>query len=280
MGHSLPYMDSRPHTAPRSPQTVSNTTRAGGRDAFVPPLVAAADADRSTPAADDQAPHPRDLTAAAVSRLLPAFSSSDAVQMRPVTPGPGRLLLVRHGETEWSRDGRHTGWTDLPLTDAGRERAADLPALLEGHRIVHVRCSPLQRAAETLHLAGLQPDAWDADLMEWDYGAEEGRTTEQARQDGRPGWTVFDGVPPGETPGETVEMVAARASRVLGRIWEHLQHGDVLLGGHGHHQRVLAAVYLRQTPYLADSLEFEAGHLCVLGHHRTSPTILHWNLAP
>lgn len=222
----------------------------------------------------------RPLTAAQVAVARERHRSADVVDVRPVRPGPGRLVLLRHGETEWSRVGRHTGWTDLPLTERGRAGAAGLPGLLEPYDIVHVRASPLQRAAETAQLAGLTVDALDADLMEWDYGAEEGRTTEQARQEGRPGWSVFDGVPPGETPGESVEDVASRASRVLGRLWGHLDRGDVVLAGHGHHLRVLTAVYLRQTPYLANSLELEAGHLCVLGHHRTTPTLRHWNLAP
>ncbi|WP_374929433.1 histidine phosphatase family protein [Kytococcus sedentarius] len=254
-------MSPLPHSASPSAAGVMQTTPS----TFTPPLS-------GTPGAP--------LSAARTAAELHRFTCDGPERMRPVEPGPGRLLLVRHGETLWSRDGRHTGLTDLPLTDAGRRRATGLPTLLGAHRIVHVRSSPLQRAAETLHLAGRTPDTYDADLAEWDYGAEEGRTTAEARRDGRPGWTVFDGVPPGDTPGETVEMVAARASRVLGRVWGHLEHGDVLLVGHGHHLRVLAAVYLRQTPYLADSLEFEAGSLCVLGHHRDTPTIQQWNRMP
>lgn len=219
-------------------------------------------------------------SAAATLGGLHRYADAGPVDVRPSEPGRGRLLLVRHGETAWSRAGRHTGLTDLPLTGAGRAAVGGLPDLLAEYDLVHVRCSPLQRATETARLAGLEPDALDADLVEWDYGDEEGRTTAQAQAEGRPGWTVFDGVPPGETPGETVEMVAARASRVLGRVWRHLEHGDVVLVGHGHHLRVLAAVYLRQTPYLADALELEAGSLSVLGHHRTTPTVHRWNLAP
>ena len=254
-------MSLHPCSASPTDSSVTQPTAAG----FTPPLTGTAGGP---------------LDAAGTAEQLGRFTCDDPVRMRPVDPGPGRLLLVRHGETEWSRVGRHTGLTDLPLTDAGRARAGGLPELLAPHDIVHVRCSPLQRAAETLQLAGREPDTYDADLAEWDYGAEEGRTTAETRESGRPGWTVFDGVPPGDTPGETVEMVAARASRVLGRVWEHLGRGDVLLVGHGHHLRVLAAVYLRQTPYLADSLEFEAGSLCVLGHHRDTPTIQRWNLTP
>ncbi|WP_462417479.1 histidine phosphatase family protein [Kytococcus sp. Marseille-QA3725] len=254
-------MDDAPDTASPTEQPVTDATP----EPFAPPLGTV-----------DGAPGDASRTAAELGR----FVRDEPVEMRPTEPGRGRLLLVRHGETEWSRTGRHTGLTDLPLTDVGRERAGGLPTLLAEYDLVHVRCSPLQRAAETARLAGVVPDALDADLAEWDYGAEEGRTTSQAREEGRPGWTVFDGVPPGDTPGETVEMVAARASRVLGHVWPHLATGDVLLVGHGHHLRVLTAVYLRQTPYLADALEFEAGSLCVLGHHRDTPTIQHWNQVP
>src|SRR5690606_27592106 len=120
---------------------------------------------------------------------------------------------------------------------------------LDGMEFVHVRCSPLSRARRTAELAGLRVDELDPDLVEWDYGAYEGRSTADIRGDLGYRWTVFEhGVVPGDTPGETVEEVAARASRVLERVWPMLLEGDVCLVGHGHALRILAAVFLQQAP--------------------------------
>src|SRR5690242_11900928 len=132
-----------------------------------------------------------------------------------VVPGPLRdgirLWLIRHGETEWSRDGKHTGRTDVPLTDAGRPQAERMPALPGDLSGAYVRCSPLTRARETARLAGLTVDDVDPDLAEWDYGDYEGRTSADIRRE-RPDWQLWrDGAPGGETPAE----VAARADRVL-----------------------------------------------------------------
>jgi broad specificity phosphatase PhoE len=195
----------------------------------------------------------------------------------PAIPG-GRLVLVRHGETEWSRSGRHTGLTDLPLLPEGEAAAADIVRALEGTEFVHVRCSPLLRARRTAELAGLRVDELDADLVEWDYGGYEGRTTEDVRRELGYPWTVFQhGVVPGDTPGETVEEVAARASRVLERVWPMLFRGNVCLVGHGQALRILAAVYLQQAPRFGERLTFAVGSVAVLGHHHESPVIEAWN---
>lgn len=192
---------------------------------------------------------------------------------------PGHLVLIRHGETEWSRSGQHTGRTDLPLLPEGEEAAGGLAAILSRFDIVHARCSPLQRAGRTAHLAGLSVDEVDEDLMEWDYGGYEGISTKDIRaQVGYP-WTVFEhGVVPGETPGETIEEVAARASRVLERVGSQLFRGDVALVGHGHALRILTAVFLHQAPRFGANLTFQAGAVGVLAHHHEDPVIDGWNL--
>lgn len=201
----------------------------------------------------------------------------DPLPHGPAIPG-GRLVLVRHGETEWSRTGQHTGLTDLPLLTEGEEAAADIVRALDGMEFVHVRSSPLRRALRTAELAGLRVDEVDEDLVEWDYGGYEGRSTAEIRRELGYHWTVFEhGVVPGESPGETVEEVAARASRVLGRVWPMLFEGNVCLVGHGHALRVLAAVYLRQAPRFGDRLTFAVGSVAVLGHHHESPVIEAWN---
>ncbi len=194
---------------------------------------------------------------------------------------PGRLLLVRHGQTEWSRSGRHTGLTDLSLTPDGERDARALAPLIAPFDLVEVLSSPLERARRTAELAGLTPTT-DADLVEWDYGGYEGRTTAQIREDlGDPAWTVFDqGVVPGATPGETVEEVAARASRVLARIAPSLETGDVALFAHGHLLRILAATWLRQPARFGASLLLDAGALCVLEVERSVPAIRTWNQTP
>ncbi|WP_345205051.1 histidine phosphatase family protein [Fodinibacter luteus] len=198
--------------------------------------------------------------------------------MPPAAEPQGRLVLVRHGETEWSRTGRHTGRTDVPLTPAGERDARRLRARLDEFDLAVVRSSPLVRARRTAELAGFDPVA-DDDLVEWDYGAHEGRTTAQIREElGDPGWRVIaDGVVPGETPGETIEEVAARTSRVLERVAGPLETRDVALFAHGHLLRVLAATYLRREPRFAAHLLLDAGGLCVLEHEHGVPAIRSWN---
>jgi broad specificity phosphatase PhoE len=198
--------------------------------------------------------------------------------MSPAAQTPGRLVLVRHGETEWSRDGRHTGRTDVPLTDDGERDARRLAPHLAGFAFTAVLSSPLSRARRTAELAGLDPVP-DDDLVEWDYGGYEGLTTPQIRERlGDPSWTVFDdGVVAGSTPGETVEEVAARASRVLERVAEPLARGDVALVAHGHLLRILAATYLRQDARVGANLLLHAGSLCVLDHEHGVPAVRTWN---
>jgi len=198
--------------------------------------------------------------------------------MSPAADQPGRLVLLRHGETQWSRDGRHTGRTDVPLTENGERDARLLAPRLAGFDFALVLCSPLSRARRTAELAGLDP-VDDDDLVEWDYGAYEGRTTPQIREDlGNGGWTVFgDGVVPGDTPGETVEEVAARASRVLKRVAEPLERGDVALVAHGHLLRILASTYLRQDARFGAQLLLDAGALCVLHSEHGVPAVRCWN---
>jgi probable phosphoglycerate mutase len=194
-----------------------------------------------------------------------------------VEPPEGRLVLLRHGETQWSRSGQHTGRTDVPLTDEGERSARRLADRLGGYDFTLVLSSPLQRARRTAELAGLEPEL-DDDLVEWDYGAYEGLTTAQIRAGLGYDWTVFEhGVPAGETPGESVEEVAARAARVLARAVAALRLGDVALVAHGHLLRVLTAVFLRQEPRLGAQLLLEAGALSVLEFEREQPAIRLWN---
>lgn len=181
------------------------------------------------------------------------------------------IVLVRHGQTEWSREGRHTGRSDIPLTADGERDAAALAARLE-RPFGLVLTSPLQRAARTAELAGLaaQPDP---DLVEWDYGPEEGRTTAQARET-RPGWSVWHD----EGLGETLEQLADRQRRVLERVRPVLDEGrDACLIGHGHALRVLAACWLGLAPGVGQQLVLGAGSLSLLGQEHGSPAVLAWN---
>ncbi|KNX37120.1 histidine phosphatase family protein [Luteipulveratus halotolerans] len=190
----------------------------------------------------------------------------------------GRLVLLRHGETEWSKSGQHTGTTDIPLTAVGEQAARDTAALLEAYDIVGVHCSPLTRARRTAELAGLTDYVVDEDLREWDYGAYEGMTTPQVREQLGYQWEIFEhGVAPGATPGETVEDVAARASHVLQRVWPQLHEGDVVLVAHGHLLRILTTVWLREQPRFGAKISLDAGSVSVLGEHHDVPTIDVWN---
>jgi probable phosphoglycerate mutase len=184
------------------------------------------------------------------------------------------MWLVRHGETEWSRLGRHTGLTDVPLTEAGRAQAAAVARKLAGHDFALVLASPLSRAFETARLAGLgdRVEATD-DLVEWDYGADEGRTTDDIRKD-RPGWTVWRD---GPRDGETAAQVAARVDRVIARA--RAASGDVLAVAHGHVLRVLAARWLGEPPTEGRLYELATATVSVLGWERESATIERWNEA-
>ncbi len=193
---------------------------------------------------------------------------------------PGRLVLVRHGETGWSRAQRHTGRTDVPLTAAGEVAAGRLAAPLREFGFGLVLTSPLQRASHTAELAGLSA-VEDPDLVEWDYGAYEGMTSAEVAHTRGPGWTVFaGGVLPGGTPGESLPDVAARAERVLRRARPVLATADVLLVGHAHALRVLAAVFLRQPPRFAESLLLSPATISVLAWEHAVPAVRTWNVRP
>jgi broad specificity phosphatase PhoE len=187
-------------------------------------------------------------------------------------PGGPVVVLVRHGETEWSRSGQHTGRTDIPLTPLGREQATRLGERLKGQRFSLVLTSPLARAADTCRLAGFgdQAEATD-DLLEWDYGDYEGRRTVDIHAE-RPGWLLWrDGVPGGERLGN----VCARADRVADRA--HAASGPVLLFGHGHQLRVLATSWLGLHPQRAGQLALSPASISVLGSEHGNPAILRWN---
>jgi broad specificity phosphatase PhoE len=194
----------------------------------------------------------------------------------------GDLILLRHGETEWSLAGRHTGRTDIPLTPRGEAAAAALAPLVARCDIVAAFASPAQRAARTAELAGLADAKPDPDLWEWDYGGYEGLTTEQI-QEQRPDWYLWrDGVIPGdaEHPGETVQQVGARVDRVLGRVIPLLADGDVALVAHGHVLRVLTARYLRLPPDDGRLFRLDTGTISTLGSEHDEPIILSWNVPP
>ena len=187
-------------------------------------------------------------------------------------------MLLRHGETEWSRSGRHTGRTDVPLTARGEELGAQTGTLLRGRAFSLVLTSPLQRARRTAELAGLVGAEVDDNLMEWDYGGYEGLTTNEIRERVGHPWTVFgDGVVPGATPGESIEEVAARCRKVIDRAMPFLTKGDVALVGHGHCLRILTAVFLGQEPTFGSQILLDAGSVSVLGWEREMHVIVSWN---
>ncbi len=203
-----------------------------------------------------------------------------------------QLVLLRHGETQWSAGGRHTGRTDQRLTDAGERQAIAAGAFLQrraerlGFGFAAVVSSPLYRARRTADLAGFPGAATDPDLMEWDYGPVEGRTTASVSAELGRDWEIFrDGVnclPDADRPtGEVLEDVARRARAVLDRVEPVLRDGsDVLLVAHGHLLRVLTCVWLRANPMLAARLELDTAAICLLGYskHRMH-TIEGWNVA-
>ncbi len=187
----------------------------------------------------------------------------------------GELLLARHGQTEWSANGRHTGRTDLPLTGAGRRRASQLGRMLAGRSFGLVLSSPLRRAVETCELAGLADDAeLRDDLHEWDYGDYEGLTTPQIRQR-RPGWSLWrDGSP----HGETAAHVGARADHLIAEV--RATEGDAIAFGHGHMLRVLGARWVGLSPEDGGLLALGTGSLCTLGYEHELPVVVHWNRQP
>ena len=187
------------------------------------------------------------------------------------------IYLARHGETEWSLSGRHTGLTDLPLTARGEEAAKELGDRLRGLEVGKVFVSPLQRAMRTCALAGFGDVAIvDGNLVEWDYGDYEGRTSREIRAD-RPGWALFrDGCPNGETLAE----IGARADRVVQRVRE--EEGNVLVFSSGHFLRVLAARWVDLDASSGQRFVLGTAALCALGydHDKSEPVIRLWNQGP
>jgi probable phosphoglycerate mutase len=184
------------------------------------------------------------------------------------------VYLARHGETEWSLTGQHTGRTDLPLTQRGERNARSLGERIRNLTFAKVYTSPLQRAARTCDLAGFKAAAeFDDDLLEWDYGQYEGRRSVEIHAD-RPDWNLFrDGCPGGESP----DQVARRAERVVKRV--RGVEGNVLLFSSGHLLRVLAACWLAREPAAARYFILETASLSILGyeHNRLEPAIRLWN---
>lgn len=193
----------------------------------------------------------------------------------------GEIVVVRHGATEWSRSGRHTGRTDLPLVPEGEQAARRLQPALAGRNVAAVFVSPLLRARRTAELAGLPDDGRtriEPDLVEVDYGGYEGRTTAEISATlGRP-WSLWrDGTVPGDTPGETLQQVAARVDRVLDRARPLLGDGDVVLVAHGHVLRVLTARWLGLGPEDGALFVLQTGRFGLLGHEHDWPALTEWN---
>jgi probable phosphoglycerate mutase len=210
-------------------------------------------------------------------------------------PRDPQLVLLRHGETEWSASGQHTGRTDIPLTAAGEKQARFAGATLADYEFAAVFTSPLARARRTAELAGYPDAVVDEDLAEWDYGPVDGRTSHDVSAElGREFLIFDDGVrvlPPSAEhgdgrPGEALEEVAARATRVVARAEQVLagrsgggSGGDVLLVAHGHLLRVLATVWLGVDPRLGARFELGTAAVCLLGYGHSLRTIEGWNLA-
>jgi broad specificity phosphatase PhoE len=186
-----------------------------------------------------------------------------------------QLYLVRHGETDWSRSGQHTGRTDIPLTDVGRRQAVALGERLRGHDFALVLTSPMSRAAETARIAGFGEAQPTSDLMEWDYGQFEGRTTAQIRED-LPRWTIWAGPWSG---GETPAEVGERVDRVIARCLGPAVSGDSLIFAHGHVLRVLAARWLGRHPGDGAHYALATATLSVLGWEHGARVIETWNEA-
>ena len=187
---------------------------------------------------------------------------------------PQQIFLIRHGETEWSLSGAHTGSTDIPLTAQGRTQAAALGRFLSARKFAVVLASPLQRALETCRLAGFGAAAEiDPGLVEWNYGDYEGLTTAQIRAQ-HPAWSLWsDGVP----NGETIDEVAARADRVIACL---PAGGDAALFAHGHILRILTARWLSLEPSAARLFAMGTASISTLGYERETRVITRWNLSP
>ena len=192
----------------------------------------------------------------------------------------GQLILIRHGETEWSASGQHTGRSDIPLTARGEAAAQALAPVLAALDIRAAVTSPASRAARTAELAGVSGAKPDPDLQEWDYGGYEGLTTVQIRAR-RPGWYLWrDGVIPGsgQHPGETVDQVGQRVDAVLARVTPLLAEGNVAIFAHGHSLRILTARWLQLDPDGGRLFRLETATISALGEEHDQPVILSLNL--
>ena len=191
----------------------------------------------------------------------------------------GELVLLRHGETEWSRTGRHTGRTDVPLTPAGEKQARALAPVVAGRTLTWTLVSPAVRARETARLIGLENAEVEPALWEWDYGGYEGRTSADIREE-RPGWYLWtDGVVPGDGdhPGESIGQVGDRFDTVLHRIRVALTDGDVAVVAHGHVLRVLTARWLGLDAADGRLFRLDTGTVSVLGSEHGRPVVRMWN---
>jgi probable phosphoglycerate mutase len=188
----------------------------------------------------------------------------------------GEIVLLRHGQTEWSANGRHTSYTDLDLTVEGVRQAHELGKALAARRFVAVLTSPRRRARRTAELAGLAVTGVDDDLAEWHYGEYEGVTTAQIHEQ-RPDWNLWtDGCPGGETP----DQVGGRLDRVLARAAPLLATGDVALVGHGHALRVAGARWVGLPAPAGGRLQLDTGTVCLLGYEHRRPVLVRWNADP
>jgi probable phosphoglycerate mutase len=186
----------------------------------------------------------------------------------------GDIVLIRHGQTEWSASGRHTSYTDLPLTELGEQQARALRPALAGRRFVAVLSSPRQRSLDTARLAGIEVTGVEDDLAEWDYGEYEGITSAQIHEQ-RPDWSLWrDGCPGGESP----EQVGDRLDRLLAKARELAAEGDVALIGHGHSLRVAGARWVDLSPSAGAVLVLHTATVSTLGFEHKRPAIVHWNV--
>ncbi|WP_121161177.1 histidine phosphatase family protein [Micromonospora pisi] len=183
------------------------------------------------------------------------------------------IVLIRHGETEWSASHRHTSYTDIPLTTDGERQARAVREQLAGRGFAAVLSSPRARALRTAELAGLAVTSVDDNLVEWNYGAYEGRTTAEIQVE-RPGWNLWtDGCPDGESP----DQVGGRLDRVLARAAALLPEGDVALVAHGHSLRVAGARWIGLPASGGGLLRLDTATVSALGHEHDRPVILRWN---
>ena len=193
--------------------------------------------------------------------------------MAEPVPGRPHVWLVRHGQTEWSRDGRHTGRTDVPLTREGEDQARALAGFVAGLDFDLVLCSPRARACRTAELAGLTPFEVTADLQEWDYGRFEGRTTADIHTE-LPQWSIWNGPWDG---GETAGAVGDRATRLLERVCSS-GAARVVLVGHGHFSRVTGVTWVGAPVPSGRWMEFDTASWSELGWDRGLPVLTHWNV--